>query len=82
MKIFLIAWLDAASGDGWEELNETSPSEHLTYTIGFLVAETKNFYVLAATYDPDTKSTNARMSIPKGMVKEKREIKCKIKTKT
>lgn len=74
MKILLLEWLDAQSDNGWLDEDEFEAPIDLTLTVGFLIQETSKFYVVAATFDPHTNANNARMVIPKGMVKRKKVL--------
>lgn len=62
-----IIWVDAETSHGWEEHAEANATLPTAITIGFLIRETEDAYLVASTYS-DTAS-NARIKIPKGMVK-------------
>ena len=70
--LFHIEWDDATTDNGWEEVPENlEPS--LAITVGFLVRETKDHLLIASTYDET--HTNARLQIPKKLIKSRKEIK-------
>lgn len=76
-----IFWDDAEAGIGWEEApKDIKPA--IAITVGFLVTETKDHVMIASSYDD--KNTNGRLQIPKGMIKNMKELKMskprKIKT--
>lgn len=62
-----ITWVDAETGHGWEEHEELDTTLPIAITVGFLIRETEDAYLVASTYSEA--STNARIKIPKGMVK-------------
>lgn len=63
-----ILWVDAETGHGWEEHDEIDVALPTAVTVGFLIRETEDAYLVASTYS-DT-ATNARIKIPKGMMKQ------------
>jgi len=66
-----ITWDDAATDSGWEDVpKKLEPS--LAMTVGFLVRETKDHILVASTYDDN--HTNARIQIPKKLIKSRKEI--------
>lgn len=68
LDLVAIHWLDAATTDGWESDEDAENEPHSVYTVGFLVRENSKVYVVASTSDHQGMN-NARMNIPKGMVK-------------
>lgn len=64
--IVLITWEDAETDHGWEEHDAIGGDLPVAYTIGFLVKETKGYYLIASTVTDD--SNNGRFKIPKQMV--------------
>lgn len=73
-----IVWVDAESGNQeWvlpEELDGALPQ---VTTVGFLIKETEDAYIIASTIT-DT-HVNGQFKIPKGMTKEKVELLTKEK---
>lgn len=67
-----ILWDDAEVTNHWEDNSETVVNEVLCTTVGFLVKETDTHLVIASTYAEDL--TNARIQIPKGMVKTRKAL--------
>lgn len=69
-----VRWIDAETSHGWENESEIkTPTEPVT-TFGLLVKKDKKFVVVAASAswnETDQEySFNARITIPRGMVKE------------
>ena len=64
--VVLITWEDAETDHGWEEHESIGGDLPIAYTIGFLVKETKGYYLVASTITED--SNNGRFKIPKSMV--------------
>lgn len=71
-KVVVIIWDDAESSDGWEEAPEELEPK-LATSVGFLVRQTEKYVLIAQSYDNG--HTNGRFQIPKGMIKEIKEIK-------
>ena len=70
--LVIVIWDDAESDDGWEEApTELEPA--LATSVGFLVRQTKDYLLLAQSYDNG--HTNGRFQIPKVNIKEMKEIK-------
>lgn len=70
----LVVWDDASSlEDGWVDPDEVVPKNHLAYTVGYVIADTEDFVVLAMTTDGVW--VNGRFQIPKRMVKEMKPLK-------
>lgn len=69
VEIELIVWHDAVAGVGWMDLGGEQPTDVVT-TVGYILKETPEYLVVASTWGPsdDTIQSNARMSIPKGML--------------
>lgn len=73
-KAVLIVWDDAEVSNDWEEIPTVEElPKGLVETLGFLIRETKDYYLIASTFDGTL--TNARTKIPKGMVQTIKEIK-------
>lgn len=60
-----VFWDDAATTDGWEEFPKKTEAQ-VAHTIGWLVFEDDNYYIIANTIDQH--HCNGRIQIPKGMV--------------
>lgn len=69
-----ITWVDAGTGHGWEQAEELDPTPFEVCTVGFLVRESAAGLVIASTVCPE-KTCNSRITIPLGMVKERRVLK-------
>ena len=64
-----IQWLDAETSHGWETVAEKIPLVvPVVTTVGFLIEESEDAVRVASTIGDD-KSHNARITIPRGMVK-------------
>lgn len=69
-----VIWEDAESSIGWEAPEETDHGAALVITVGFLIHQTDKVLHIASTVDKD-KSSNARLKIPAGMVREMKVLK-------
>ncbi len=67
-----ILWDDAEVTNHWEDTKDTIVTDAVCTTVGFLVKETDTHIVIASTYADDL--TNARIQIPKGMVKTRKAL--------
>lgn len=69
-----VKWLDAETAHGWENAKDVEPSDELVTTVGFLIKKTKTSYMLGASIcyqkDAEDHAFNARVQIPKSMVKK------------
>ena len=70
-----ILWADAATESGWETAADLVDGDEIATTVGFEVKETADHLWIASTYDPE--HTNARIKIPKGMIRKRTLIKRK-----
>ena len=70
--VIVIEWIDAETGHGWEEDNEVDVVLPIATTIGFLLKETEDAFIVASTVSGT--SSNSRIKVPKGMVKSSRLI--------
>lgn len=78
MKVVHLIWIDSEVEIGWRETDLAHDHLDLCHSIGFYIAETEHYHILANSYDPATQESNGRISIPKASVKEMRTI-CQIK---
>ena len=80
MKVEFIQWYDASSDHGWQDCKDVGAHKGLTYSVGFVIKETKQAVVLANTWDEESDTCNCLMTIPLGMIK-KRRVMWQSKTK-
>lgn len=69
-----VVWVDAETGHGWEEEDETEPMLPVVVTAGFLLKQTEELVCIASSVSA-TKNHNGRISIPTGMVKSLKVLK-------
>jgi len=69
-----VIWEDAESSIGWEGPEETDHGTPLVLTVGFLIHQSDKVIHIASTVDKE-KSSNARLKIPAGMVREMKVLK-------
>lgn len=69
VEIELIVWHDAVAACGWLDQGAEAPTDIVT-TVGYILKETPKYLVIASTWgnNDDTIQSNARMTIPKGML--------------
>ena len=81
-KAVYLEWEDPESIDEWCEWDKIPNKLARIYSIGFIIKETKDMYVMALNVDPRNKSSSCTMLIPKKLVLKKRLIKDVRKTRT
>ena len=69
-----ILWADAATEHGWEDSESLDDSEEIAVTVGFPVKESNLHIWIASTYDSSAQH-NARIKIPKGMIRKRTVLK-------
>lgn len=65
--LVLVEWKDAQTSHGWEEETELESTLPNIITVGFLLLETSDAFLICSTVGMD-KTSNSRLLIPKGMV--------------
>jgi hypothetical protein len=68
-----IIWDDATTDHGWEGVSEIELGGELVTTIGFLIKQNRQYVMVGASIycdDSGEHSFNARVQIPKGMIKK------------
>lgn len=70
IEIVYVRWIDSESGSGWTECGEFLAPLTYCHSVGFLIHQDAEKYVLANSYDPETDSANATMTIPRVAVKK------------
>lgn len=75
MKTCLITWSDAVSVDEWTDVDEAKELvPHEILTIGFVVAETDECIVMAASWDIERGAVCSYISIPSAWIIDRQEI--------
>lgn len=68
LELVKIEWDDASALEhGWTDPSDEKPVAQMVTTVGFMVAETPSYVVVAHTTDGSY--VNGRFQIPKGMIK-------------
>lgn len=75
MKGIIIHWLDSGSDHGWGKIKDAEIQTGLCVTMGFLVKENAEFYLVCHSWDEENDSVNGTIQIPKIAVKKKRFLK-------
>lgn len=80
MELVEIKWDDASALEhGWADPKDEKPVAQIVTTVGFLVADTTDYVVIAHT--TDGQFVNGRFQIPKGMIRTIRPLRKKRKPK-
>jgi len=75
--LVLLHWDDAASDHGWKDASEVEVKNEQAITVGFVIKETDDHILIAATIDADG-NTNDRSQIPKKMIVKRVALKYKM----
>lgn len=78
MDVIHLTWIDSESLNEWTAKSDLLDPFTEMHSVGLLVNENDERYVLAVSYDPDGESANAIMYIPKRAVRKVRRL-CTIK---
>jgi hypothetical protein len=81
IEVMHLIWIDSESTNEWTEVSNLNSKLTEIHSVGFLVHQDKERYVLAVSYDSDNDAANGIMYIPKKAVKKVRPL-CAIKTTT
>jgi hypothetical protein len=73
-----ITWLDAGTAHGWEGDDEVVAKPFEVQTIGFLIRDQADCVMVASTACPE-KTSNGRVTIPRGMIQKLRYLSGKPK---
>lgn len=65
MRAVYIKWLDSEAAATWEDIDTISDSLDITETVGWLVKETNQFYLVALSFDRATNSVICFKKIPR-----------------
>ena len=67
-----VRWDDADSNSSWTEVPHTQLTPTYAITLGFLVAESPEYYLVADSYleDPVSRTISNTTKIPRGWIKE------------
>lgn len=68
MKYAVFEWLDAEVSSGWDAYGEFVPASN-PIAAGFVVYESAEWFVVAATVDTENAHANAVLTVPRGMIK-------------
>lgn len=65
MKKVYLRWLDSEASNEWTDIDDISDELELTESVGWLIKETEQFYLVALSYDEGTNSINNYKKIPR-----------------
>ena len=75
LPLVIVEWHDAATGHGWESVEEVDTKEELMITVGFVVGRGEHTVVIASSIDKEQHGqSNSRIKIPLGMIKSIKEL--------
>lgn len=74
LQIVHIQWVDSEAIAEWEELHVLKHEMEVVETVGLLVHQDKDCYLVASAYDNERKAINAAIWIPKCAVKNIRDL--------
>jgi len=65
MKVVHVIWKDSTASNEWTEIDEVGHELDTTNSVGFLISDDGDFFLLALSYDRETDSINCYKKIPK-----------------
>lgn len=74
LELVFLMWVDSESEIGWDDPSESLRPFELNRSVGFLVDQDLDKFVIAADFDHETGHFNRRMRIPKACVRTFRQI--------
>jgi len=75
MKAVLVTWQDAVSVDAWEDISKAKETNlHTIHTLGFLIHEDEDRYLIAHNIDLDGDACSQHIAIPKTWIIEFKDI--------
>lgn len=76
LKAAHVVWEDATTQAGWHTMeSNTDRSPATIHSIGWVVEETPEFIAISHTKDADDSAVNGFMSIPKGWIRRRKNVK-------
>lgn len=71
--IVLVVWTDTISNSGWKQAEDiddwTKENTWLVHTVGYLIRETEEFVVIAASWAMEEKQYGSLIKIPRAWAK-------------
>jgi hypothetical protein len=74
LELVFVKWIDSESLIGWEALASFGQEFQCNLSVGFLIGEDDEKYILAADYDPECLNVNRVIRIPKSCVRKLRTV--------
>jgi len=74
LELVMVSWIDSEAQVGWSECSDSLSDFQLNHSVGYLIGQDPDKYVLAADYDPEGDHFNRVMRIPRVCVKNLRTI--------
>lgn len=80
LDVIHLTWIDSETVTGWSEVIDLKYTLKEIHSVGLLIHEDEEKFVVAVSYDEETDSANGIMYIPKCAVR-KAETLCTIATR-
>ncbi len=74
LEVVNIRWVDSETLTEWTELSGLKYESEMIETVGFLIHQDSDVYLIASTFDKTTDSINAAIWIPKSAVREVKSL--------
>lgn len=74
LELIYIKWVDIEVDSGWDTMEDALLPLEEIHSVGYLVAQDLDTYVLAADYDPELETFNRTMKIPRSNVRRLRTV--------
>jgi hypothetical protein len=73
--LVLVDWTDAESEDSWSDLSTFDGVLPVVRTVGFLLIDSQDSIVVAQNFDPKNTQVSMVMTIPKGMIIRRMDLR-------
>lgn len=74
LELVYVTWIDSECEIGWESADAVLKPFEVNHSVGFLIAQDEEKYVLVGDFDPETRHHNRFIRIPKVCVKKFRLV--------
>ncbi len=74
LKVVELRWIDSTAINEWSEIADLTHEHDEIVTVGMLIHQDRDTYLIASTYDSEQDSINAAIWIPAACVRKVRVI--------
>jgi len=81
LEVVHIEWIDSEAINQWSSILEIDQEFHVIHTVGMLIHQDADRYLIAAAYEPENVEVNAAIWIPRACVRKVTPL-CQLNLKT